>query len=103
MPEITLASAYDIQFVAMEGYPLGVFKGPVPETTPDGKLVCGADGMPLIKTDKGVYGDAQNNYVLGITNAFKYKSLSFGFSFDIREGGLIYSGTADLHYFVVMN
>lgn len=100
LPEVTLASAYDIQFVAMEGYPLGVFKGPVPETTPDGKIVVGSDGMPIIKTDKGVYGDAQNKYVLGITNAFRYKSLSFGFSFDIREGGLIYSGTADLHYFV---
>ncbi len=100
LPQVILASAYDVDFVAKEGYPLGVFMGPVAEETPDGRIVVGADGMPLIKTDKGMYGNAQNDFVMGITNTLKYKSLAFGFTFDIREGGLIYSGTSDLQYFV---
>lgn len=100
LPQILLASAYDVEFVAKEGEPLGVFMGPVPETAPDGRLVVGADGMPLTKTTKGTYGNAQNKYIMGISNELKYKSLSFGFTLDIRHGGLIYSGTSDLHYFV---
>jgi hypothetical protein len=36
---------------------------------------------------------------MGLVNNLKYKGLTFGFSFDFRKGGLMYSRTADLSYF----
>jgi hypothetical protein len=47
-----------------------------------------------------IYGNIQPKYIAGITNNFTWKGFNLGFVFDIREGGLIYSGTADLQYFV---
>ena len=35
----------------------------------------------------------------GITNNLSYKGISLGFTFDIREGGLMYSRTKEMMYF----
>jgi hypothetical protein len=40
-----------------------------------------------------VIGNPNPNWIGGITNTFKYKNLTFGFLFDIRNGGQIYNGT----------
>lgn len=97
--EIRLATAYNTEYMIIEGQPIGVIRGPKPEYY-QGKIVVGSDGFPLALPDKQVYGDVNPDYMLGISNTLKYKGLTFGFTFDIRQGGVIYSGTADLNYFV---
>jgi len=100
LDEVRLTGVYGVDFVAVVGQPVGVFKGPVNEYDPQGRIVVGNDGFPIAATEKGIYGSAEANYNLGITNTFKYKDFAFGFTIDIRDGGLMYSGIADLQYFV---
>jgi hypothetical protein len=90
---------YNVDFVAIPGAPMGEFKGPVPLLDPQGHIVVDATGFPISAPDKEIYGSSQPNYIAGINSAFKYKGLNFGFVFDIRQGGMMYSGTANLQYF----
>ncbi|MGQ3088560.1 MAG: SusC/RagA family TonB-linked outer membrane protein, partial [Flavobacterium sp.] len=46
-----------------------------------------------------VYGDTQYDYTMGISNTLSWKGLSLDFTLDIREGGLMYSRTADITRF----
>ncbi len=98
--EIILTSAYDVYYVAKPGEPIGVIEGPVPLTDGKGHIVVSSNGMPLQAPNRGEYGTTQPKYNLGIINTFKYKNLSLSFNFDIRQGGLMYSGTSNLVYFV---
>jgi hypothetical protein len=62
-------------------------------------MVVDADGVPIAASEKEVYGDTQYDYTLGVTNDFSYKNLSLGFTLDVREGGLMYSRTANITSF----
>lgn len=98
--EIRLTGAYGVDFSAIKGEPLGVFKAPDYVYTKNGEIVVGATGLPLGSTNPTVIGNAQHKFVMGINNRITYKNIDFSFTFDIRQGGYMYSGTADLHYFV---
>lgn len=100
LDQVLLRSIYSIDFVAVVGQPLGVFKGYVNELDPQGHIVVDQNGYPRASTTKGILGNAESKYTMGISNTFRYKDFTLGFTFDIREGGLMYSGTADLQYFV---
>jgi hypothetical protein len=39
------------------------------------------------------------DYEMGISTTLKYKGVSLGIDFDIRQGGLMYSRTKDINYF----
>lgn len=57
------------------------------------------NGIPIASPNKEVYGDTQYDYTLGIANTFSYKGVALNFTFDIRQGGLMYSRTADITRF----
>ncbi|MDP4197230.1 MAG: SusC/RagA family TonB-linked outer membrane protein, partial [Bacteroidota bacterium] len=101
LDKIVFTHVYDVDFVAVKGQPLGVFQGPVNliDST-SGKVVVDGSGFPKVAASKGTYGNAQAKYMMGITNQLRYKNFNLSFTFDIREGGLIYCGTAELSYFV---
>lgn len=98
--KVTITNGYEIDFVAKVGKPLGVFEGPVYSYTPDGKIIVDATGIPVIEDQKGEWGVAQNDFTLGINNSFSYRNLSLSAFIDIRQGGLFYSYTSQLTYFV---
>lgn len=100
LDKVVLNSAYDAQFVAKVGEPLGVFEAPVPKYSPDGKIVVASNGFPVLDNDNGVYGTSQRKFIMGLTNALNYKNWAFSFTLDYKEGGKFYSGTADLLNFV---
>ena len=66
---------------------------------PDGALVINNDptsstyGFPLADPTPRVIGNPNPDWMLGITNTFRYKNLSVSFLFDIKEGGDIWNGT----------
>ena len=98
--KVQLQTAYDAEFDAIPGKPLGVFKAPVPVYTPDGKIVVDAEtGIPVVSPDLGEYGTSQRDFMMGLQNTLTYKDFQLGFSFDYRKGGMFYSGTADLTLF----
>ena len=100
LDQVLIQSAYDIDFLALPGQPMGIFKGPAPLLDPQGRQVVNDKGFPIAATDKMIYGSSEPNYVAGIISNLTYKGISFGFVIDIRQGGLMYSGTTDLQYFV---
>lgn len=100
LDKIRFTHVYDVDFVAIKGQPMGVFQGPIPLTDGNGHVVVDSKGFPLSATDKGIYGNAEAKYLMGITNQLKYKNFGLSCTFDIRQGGLIYSGTAELSNFV---
>ncbi|MDX1760594.1 MAG: SusC/RagA family TonB-linked outer membrane protein [Christiangramia sp.] len=99
LDEVELGGLNDLGLVVREGSPIGLLKGSVPETTEDGRIVVDTKGIPVAASEKGIYGDTQYDFTLGVSNDFSYKNLSFGFTLDMREGGLMYSRTADITRF----
>ncbi|REG98188.1 SusC/RagA family TonB-linked outer membrane protein [Flavobacterium aquicola] len=85
--------------IAKEGSPLALIEGSVPETDPDGNIVVDVNGIPVASPIKQIYGDTQYDYTMGIGNTLSYKNITLDFSFDIRQGGLMYSRTADITRF----
>jgi len=99
LEQVSLGGLSTTGFIAIEGEPLGLLQGNVPLKDPNGNIVVDNNGVPIAATEKEIYGDTQYDYTLGINNSFSYKNISFGFAFDIRQGGLMYSRTAEITRF----
>lgn len=100
LEKYTIQSVYGVEFNAVVGQPIGVFKGHAAKKDPNGNIIVNqTTGIPL-EGEKEVYGNAESDFQMGLTNNFKYKNWNLGFSFDYRQGGLMYSYTARLNYFV---
>ena len=78
---------------AEKGQPFGELYGYYWQKAPDGKLLIGANGLPVESANIGPIGNPNPNWLAGIRNTFAYKRLSLTFLFDIRNGGAIYDGT----------
>tara|TARA_B110000285_G_scaffold29675_1_gene30137 strand:- start:3361 stop:6513 length:3153 start_codon:yes stop_codon:yes gene_type:complete len=97
--DFNLGGLSTTSFTARNGQPIGVFEGSVPETSPSGQVVVDADGVPVASTQKEEYGNSQIGYMLGIGSKLKYKAFRLNFLFDARQGGLMFSRTADINHF----
>lgn len=97
---VIIKSAYDAEIRAVPGQPIAEMYAPVPERTPDGKIVVNENGLPIAAQDRGDFGSTQYNYMMGLVNTLSYKNWTLNFSLDYRFGGVMYSGTADLLNFV---
>jgi TonB-linked SusC/RagA family outer membrane protein len=58
-----------------------------------GRIIHGANGIPLRTPDLISYGSALPKWVGGITNTFQYKNLSVSALIDFKLGGKMLSGT----------
>ena len=96
---VSLAGLSTVTLIGIEGQPIGLIEGSVPERSPNGQIVVDANGVPVASSTKEIYGDTQYDYTLGITNDFSFKNLSLGFTMDVREGGLMFSRTASITRF----
>lgn len=97
---VLLNNAYDIDFVAKVGRPLGIIEGPDYKRDPQGRIIVNDQGIPVAATEKTEYGTTEAKYRMGIKNEFSYKGLTIGGNVDIRQGGVMYTYTADINYFV---
>ncbi|MEO6612615.1 MAG: SusC/RagA family TonB-linked outer membrane protein [Chitinophagaceae bacterium] len=65
--------------------------------TKSGKIIVGANGLPLITTGVQKIGNPNPKYLIGLTNTFTYRGLSLTFLIDYKKGGDQYSrNIADL-------
>lgn len=95
--EYRITGAYDVDFVAIVGQPLGVFKVPQAATNEDGKVIVNSDGVPTIDpVNKKIVGSREPDFILGFSNRFSYKGISLSMVFDYRQGGKFYSYTSQL-------
>ncbi len=98
--EATIYSSGYTSLKAVVGQPLGVFESQVASYDPNGNpIVSASDGRPVYSSDLEIVGDMNYDYEMGISTSFRYKSVTFAADFDVRQGGLMYSGTKDLSYF----
>ncbi|MCC8142896.1 MAG: hypothetical protein LIO97_02540 [Tannerellaceae bacterium] len=58
-----------------------------------GKIIVDDEGLPLITAEAEYLGNQQPDWLVGWTNTFSYKNLSFSFLIDARISGKIYSAT----------
>jgi len=79
-----------VQAVPGEAY--GVLKGNGYILT-DGKITVGENGLPLKSAEPIILGNVVPDWVGGIRNTFRWKSLTLSFLFDFRKGGDVYSVT----------
>ncbi len=78
---------------ARVGEPYGVIQGTDYTYHANGQRIVSATSGQYVKTgtsDK-IIGDINPNYLMGISNNFKYKNLSLSFLVDIQNGGSIFS------------
>lgn len=97
--QLDLGGLSTTSLIAREGQGLALIMGSVAERDPNGNIVVDANGLPVASTTREVYGDTQYDYTMGIGNTFRYKGVTLDFTFDIRQGGLMYSRTADITRF----
>jgi len=100
LEKVIINSAYDAQFVAEVGKPLGTIQAPVATYDPQGRIIVDNTGFPVVASANGDYGSMQRDFSMGLTNSFTYKNFALGFTLDWQKGGVFYSGTADLLNFV---
>ena len=100
LEKVSLGGLTAMGFYASAGKPLGYYEGTVSAKDPQNRIVVDASGLPIASETKEILGYAQADFMMGLTNNFSYKNLSLSFVIDIRKGGLIYSRTADVNYFV---
>ena len=77
---------------ATVGQPYGVIQG-TDYTYVNGERVVDASNGQYVKTgtSDNVIGDTNPDWLMGISNSFKYKNLSLSFLIDIQQGGSIFS------------
>lgn len=86
---------------AIVGEELGVFKAYTAQHDAEGHIIVDPKtGLPLKSTEQSVVGSMNSKYQMGISNTFSYKGVSLSFDFDIRKGGVMYSRTKSVNYFV---
>ncbi len=65
------------------------------QRTEDGKMICTAEGYPVISPAKGnLIGNREPDFLLGLSSTFNYKNATLSFLFDTRKGGDVVNLTA---------
>lgn len=80
---------------AFAGQPYGVLYGSKFLRDANGNIEVNDDGLPLIG-DNGAIGNINPDFQAGLVNSFTWKSISFSFILDWKQGGDIYN--IDNHY-----
>jgi TonB-linked SusC/RagA family outer membrane protein len=95
--EYRISGAYSVDFVAIVGQPLGIFKVPQALTTADGKVIVNSAGRPLVDpVNKKIVGSREPDFILGLNNRFTFKGISLTTVLDYRKGGSFWSNTAEM-------
>ncbi|MDD7317840.1 MAG: SusC/RagA family TonB-linked outer membrane protein [Prevotella sp.] len=85
---------------AETGKELGLFKAYVPVRDDKGNIVVDKNGLPVKDPVQKVVGSMNYKYQMGFNNTFSYKGVSLSVDIDIRKGGVMFSRTKNINYFV---
>ncbi len=79
------------------GQPASIIKGFAFKRDDAGNIVFGEDGLPM-QGEYEILGNGVHDFIGGIHNSVRWKSLSLGFLIDFKTGGDIYSATNAFAY-----
>ncbi len=86
-----MGDMYGIGYLRVSDDPASEYYDPTGQHV--GEVVYNTQGKPLPTPSTIKLGNYNPDWMAGIYNTFSYKGLNFGFLFDIRYGGKIYSHT----------
>ncbi len=78
---------------AIVGQPYGAVFGTKWQRNDAGKLLIGANGLPLRADQEGFLGNPYPDWTAGVNTLFSFKGLSLSGLLDIRHGGILWNGT----------
>ena len=91
---ITNLFAGSVAPVLRPGEEYGLIRGSVTARDDEGNLLIDpASGLPINALDPAIVGNPNPDFLVGLTNTFSYKGITFSAVFDWRQGGDIYSVT----------
>ncbi|MBZ9632378.1 SusC/RagA family TonB-linked outer membrane protein [Salegentibacter sp. LM13S] len=90
----TLNTLGDLSVRAEVGGGIGDIYGTTWKTNENGERLVNAEGFPVASSEKEKLGNAQPDFIGGLTNNFTYKNWNLRFLLDGRFGGEIYSATS---------
>jgi len=95
------STSQDAVYVYAEvGKPLGEFYTYLPQTTEDGKIIVGSDGLPVIGTEIEDTGkNMQCKWTGGISTSLSFYGVTLSATLDARLGGYMFSRTKNLMEF----
>jgi hypothetical protein len=95
------STSNDAVYVYAEvGKPLGEFYTNLPQYTKDGKIIVGADGLPIVGADIEDTGkNMQAQWTGGITTSLSFYGVTISATLDARLGGYMFSRTKNLMEF----
>ncbi|MCC6817162.1 MAG: SusC/RagA family TonB-linked outer membrane protein [Saprospiraceae bacterium] len=92
--EINIESAFtSIGSFAIIDQPYGALFATRWERSPDGQIVVGANGRPIVSATTGNIGNPFPDWIAGLRNTFTWKNLSLTGLLDFRQGGALWNGT----------
>lgn len=99
---ISIAGFSDINKNYMLNQPLGVIVGNAFERDSNNNLVIDEQGFPIVSDEPRILGDPNPDFMIGLTNTFKYKKIKLDIAFDWSQGGELWNGTRQtLNYYGV--
>lgn len=90
----TLNSLLGLSVRASVGGGIGDMYGSVWATDENGNKLVTVDGYPVASSEKEYLGNAQPDWIGGLTNTFTYNNWNLRFLIDARFGGKIFSATS---------
>ncbi|MFT4759641.1 MAG: TonB-linked SusC/RagA family outer membrane protein [Saprospiraceae bacterium] len=85
-----------VWYQVSEGDRIGDMWGTGYQKNEAGEFVVTVDGKFIVDNTLIKLGNYNSDFILGLTNQFKYKNFGLGFTFDWRQGGTIVSRTQAL-------
>lgn len=96
LPSAGLAST---QSSVISGQPYGVLTGTAWARDEAGNILVNDEGYPLVATERQVVGDPNPDFTFGWRNSFTWRSFGLSFLIDVRRGGDLFNGTANVMRF----
>ena len=89
-----------VNMYAEVGKPMGEFYTFLPTYNEEGKVIVGADGLPIMTDDVRDTGKNVNpDWTGGVTTSLTWKGITLSAALDIRKGGYMFSRTKNLMQF----
>ena len=98
--KLILNNSYSVDLVAEVGKPLGGIYSAGALINDDGNTVVDQNGLPIADPEQIYHGSVNHDYILGFGTTLTVGAFALNANCDYRHGGVMYSYTARLNYFV---
>ncbi|MDR1610078.1 MAG: SusC/RagA family TonB-linked outer membrane protein [Candidatus Symbiothrix sp.] len=91
--EIEIGEIFSLKNRVVEGYPYGAMFGTVWLTDQQGRRMVNPNNGEPVRKENVYLGNFNPDFMLGVSNRFRYRDFDLYVLVDIKKGGKLYSGT----------